>query len=180
MSGPPPAMTTSTRRRDRSSVERSGVDAALANGTIPHPNHRVEPNRSRNRAHRGKDGIRIPIAETGQQCPVTLSIRRPAQPERVCYRHIVMGTLLDGRGCGTTISQYKFSHQPPATAAADQSMEHGAMGTSANRSIRNAAAAPPYPSISCGPKWLGNTAPCRIGGNGLVRNSTVAPRPHQS
>jgi hypothetical protein len=96
MSGPPPAITASTRRRDRNRVERSGVDAALVDGTIPHPNHRVELNRSCNRAHRGKDGIGIPIAETGQQCPGTLSIRRPAQPERVCYRHIVMGTLLDG------------------------------------------------------------------------------------
>lgn len=180
MSGPPPAIAASTRRRDRNRVERSGVDAALVDGTIPHPHRRVELNRSCNRAHRGKDCIGIPIAETADQHTNSSCVARPEGPERFCYRDIVSGALLGAQACGAAVPEYEFSHQPPAPAATDHSMEHGAVGTSANRSIRNFAAAPPYPSISCGPKWLGNTAPCRIGGNGLVRNSTVAPRPHQS
>jgi hypothetical protein len=136
-------MTASTRRCDLNRVERSGVDAALANGTVPHPHHRAEPNRSRNRTHRGKDGIRIPIAEAGDQQPNPPSVARPEGPERLGYRDIVSSALLDAQARGTAMPEDEIPYQPPAPAPDDQSMEHGGMGASENRSIRNVAAAPP-------------------------------------
>ena len=143
MSGPPPAITASTRRRDRNRVDRSGVDAGLANGTVPHPTYRAAPKWSDNRAHRCADSIGIRISETYQQRANTPRVVWPVESECLGYGEIIVGSLFGAQRCRKASATQEVPHNTPTPAVENQSMEHGTMGTSAKRSIMNFAASPP-------------------------------------
>jgi hypothetical protein len=136
-------MTASTRRCDLNRVERSGVDAALVDGTRPHPNHWVEPEWSDNRGHRGEDCVGIRIPEIGQQRANAPWVLGPDESECVRHTNVVVGALFGAQGWQKAVANHEVSHHSPAQAIENQSKVHAAMGASENRSIRNVAAAPP-------------------------------------